>query len=95
MSDSSLIPFGWKMGFFAPRRRIAVSEAGMSAAVGITRVQHSPAELRDLAVKFSDSGVARSCLPCESVNGISRNGREPTGHIGNLRKDDGFVMAAY
>jgi transposase len=45
----------------------------MSAAVGITRVRHSPAELRDLAVKCSDAGVARRLLGIAmALEGASR-----------------------
>jgi putative transposase len=45
----------------------------MSAAVDITRVQHSPAELRGLAVKCSDTAVARRLLAIAMVlEGASR-----------------------
>jgi len=45
----------------------------MSAAVGITRMRHSPAELRDLAVKCSDAGVARRLLGIAmALEGASR-----------------------
>ena len=45
----------------------------MSAAVGITRLQHSPSELRGLAVKSSDTTVARRLLAIAMVlEGASR-----------------------
>ena len=45
----------------------------MSAAVDITRLQHSPAELRGLAVKSSDTTVARRLLAIAMVlEGASR-----------------------
>jgi transposase len=66
-------PLAEKWDWFSPRGRITDLEGKMGAAVGITRLQHGASELRGLAVKCSDTTVARRLLGIAMVlEGVSR-----------------------